>query len=444
MYLNIADMENQTNFTEGTNTVLHTNNWYAFLKYHGVVMTCLGVFIISGNILTLVALSKYPLLRIKQNLLIGSLSVADLCVGISAIIWITGVILWDTALVWDPTDILMVICNMISCFNLIVIGLNRFIAISMPFRYNKLVTRRNLVVLITAAWILPATICLVVYIMYGNYIEEHGTDELNLARIHQLAVVVSYVISCTILGGLYGIVIAKTRRQSRKIHSWTSKSPSNEGVQVSVNRRITNNDVQSITAGEPTRATQTATTCQTNTVPNSITAGQLTRATQTAATCQTNTVPNSITTGQLIRATQTTATCQTNTVPNSITTGQQIRATQTATTCQTNTVPNSITAGQPIRATKRTSAAQPIRGTKLVLVIMFTFLITMFPYTLHSIIRLSGKQPSVSVNILEYIGQQCLLVNSAINVLVYSVFVRNFRKAYKYMLCGCSNGSTAD
>ena len=107
--------------------VKRSANWANFLNYHNAIVACIVLLIITGNIITLVSLCRFQHLRRQQNALIGSLCVSDLCVGISITIWILFVIFFDGSQSFGSVDILATMCVIVSLFNFIIIGLDRFI-----------------------------------------------------------------------------------------------------------------------------------------------------------------------------------------------------------------------------------------------------------------------------------------------------------------------------
>ena len=91
-----------------------------------------------------------------------------------------------------------------------------------------------------------------------------------------------------------------------------------------------------------------------------------------------------------------------------------------------------------------TETKKAAKGTRVVLIIMSTTILLNFPYVLQAILKLAGIPPYLFVFILEYIAQECLFANSAINILIYAVFTTDFRKAYKAMFCRCGKEMSSE
>ena len=294
--------------------------WKVFLVYHVVLCGCITFCIFLGNIITLVALFKNRNLRIQRYAFIGSLCVADICV---ALCFIAYTVIWivkrqDTTDGWGPEDIIIVVSIYISIFHLIVIALDRFIAIVLPLRYASLVTPRVTAVMIASSWVLPVAIFSPVYI-HAMSVHVYIDGLIYVDRVHYFVLVTTCAVLSLLMCLLYGKIMMEAQKQTRKMRQ----------------RRL---------AFKP------------------------------------------------------------------------------------------ITHGQA-EVPQHPSLYQ--KGTKLVLRILLTCIIMYFPYVLHAVCHLQNTTPMFYKDVLQAVGEQCMMANSAVNILIYAVTLKAFRKAHRDIFCKC-------
>ncbi|XP_067863605.1 D(1B) dopamine receptor [Heptranchias perlo] len=128
----------------------------------GSLLSLLILFTLFGNTLVCAAVVRFRHLRTKvTNIFIVSLAVSDLLVAILVMPWkavaeVAGY--WPFGAfcnVWVAFDIM---CSTASIFNLCVISVDRYWAISSPFRYERKMTRRVASVMIGLTWALSVLI----------------------------------------------------------------------------------------------------------------------------------------------------------------------------------------------------------------------------------------------------------------------------------------------
>lgn len=118
---------------------------------------------ISGNLLVIVAVVPSPTLRSPTHSLIVNLAVADLLLGITVLplsatrelyagAWILGPSLCS---IWTSLDVL---CCTASILSLCGISVDRYIGVSRPLAYSRILTKRRARVLITVIWTLALAI----------------------------------------------------------------------------------------------------------------------------------------------------------------------------------------------------------------------------------------------------------------------------------------------
>ena len=187
--------------------------------YHIIVLILIQGFLLVGNIITLVALKRYRELHHQKNMLIASLSVADLAVGLCGLTsaGIDFAQRTGADYFWNRTYIVS-LCIMISFCHVICIALDRFIAVVKPLHYPSLMTKRTIYLMIMASWMIPIISIIPLY----EYTAAHG----NLDDIDMLSAKVTVIFSSIVIGviwPLYGKIIFETRSQVRKIRAFTEK-----------------------------------------------------------------------------------------------------------------------------------------------------------------------------------------------------------------------------
>ncbi|XP_074847827.1 D(1B) dopamine receptor [Carettochelys insculpta] len=128
----------------------------------GSLLSLLILWTLFGNVLVCVAIIRFRHLRSKvTNIFIVSLAVSDLLVALLVMPWkavaeVAGY--WPFGAfcnIWVAFDIM---CSTASILNLCVISVDRYWAISSPFRYERKMTQRVALVMISVAWALSVLI----------------------------------------------------------------------------------------------------------------------------------------------------------------------------------------------------------------------------------------------------------------------------------------------
>ncbi|KAK6493562.1 D(1B) dopamine receptor [Huso huso] len=128
----------------------------------GCLLAVLILWTLIGNILVCSAVIKFRHLRTKvTNIFIVSLAVSDLFVAVLVMPWkavaeVAGYWPFGTFCnIWVAFDIM---CSTASILNLCVISVDRYWAISSPFRYERKMTHRVAFVMISVTWTLSILI----------------------------------------------------------------------------------------------------------------------------------------------------------------------------------------------------------------------------------------------------------------------------------------------
>lgn len=133
----------------------------ALISFSAIILL---VLIVAGNLLVLVAISTDYRLKNIQNWFLGSLAVADLLLGLLILPfslfneilgrWIFGRLLCS---LWLAIDVLL--CTA-SIMHLCLISIDRYYSIVRPIQYKTSRTPNRVLAMIAGAWIISGLICL--------------------------------------------------------------------------------------------------------------------------------------------------------------------------------------------------------------------------------------------------------------------------------------------
>ncbi|XP_071477832.1 probable G-protein coupled receptor No18 [Diadema antillarum] len=175
-----------------------------------------------GNALVCIAVFRFAPLRIVANYFIVSLAVADMAVcGIVMPMaafqellgdWRLGVILCD---LWVCLDVLM---STASIWNLCVIALDRYMAITRPVWYALRRTPLMAAVAITSAWVLSVLVSIPALLFVGGYDETTAHEcVLNISPVFAIiSSMVSFYIPCVVVLIVYQRIFVAARHHSRR------------------------------------------------------------------------------------------------------------------------------------------------------------------------------------------------------------------------------------
>ncbi|XP_031784362.1 octopamine receptor Oamb isoform X3 [Nasonia vitripennis] len=127
------------------------------------VLAVVNVMVVLGNVLVILAVYNSIKLRNVTNMFIVSLAMADLMVGIAVLpfsatwevfkVWIFGDI-WCS--IWLAVDVWM--CTA-SILNLCAISLDRYLAVTRPVKYPQIMSPKRARLLVAVVWVLSFIIC---------------------------------------------------------------------------------------------------------------------------------------------------------------------------------------------------------------------------------------------------------------------------------------------
>ncbi|XP_053196988.1 D(5)-like dopamine receptor [Scomber japonicus] len=199
----------------------------------GCVLCVLIVSTLLGNTLVCAAVIKFRHLRSKvTNSFVISLAVSDLFVAVLVMPWravseVAGIWLFgrfcDT---WVAFDIM---CSTASILNLCIISMDRYWAISSPFKYESKMTRRFAFLMIGVAWTLSILISFIPVQLNWHHADNPTADSTaddpddcnaSLNRTYAISSsLISFYIPVAIMVGTYTRIFRIAQTQIRRISS---------------------------------------------------------------------------------------------------------------------------------------------------------------------------------------------------------------------------------
>ena len=191
-------------------------------------------FIVFGNTLTIVAVSKFHFLRTVTNMFTVSLACFDLLIAtvlpLNALLRYTDVIKARMEVCWLTTIVIVTsVCG--SLLTLFAIAIDRYTAVLYPLRYENLMTARRAFLIIAAVWAYT-TITPSISVPVTGYWPVEFCAIANLISPIMFITVFIGTISTSILGTtlLYAYIFFVARKHARSIDAQpTGEAGTNAG-----------------------------------------------------------------------------------------------------------------------------------------------------------------------------------------------------------------------
>ncbi|XP_076129327.1 trace amine-associated receptor 7c-like [Alosa pseudoharengus] len=173
----------------------------------------LVVLNVCGNLLVIISISHFKQLHTPTNFLIISLSTADLIVGTTDVPFL--LVLKNPDLHIDTTLYYVAfMCSgyvtFLSIYNVALISLDRFYALSNPFQYSKKVTVKVISIIIFSMWFISF-----MYNLAFVYFSVISTDELGIWA--NIDFIVSFLLPCCAIIILYTKIFVIARKHAISI-----------------------------------------------------------------------------------------------------------------------------------------------------------------------------------------------------------------------------------
>uniref|UniRef100_A0A3B4WFS9 D(1B) dopamine receptor n=1 Tax=Seriola lalandi dorsalis TaxID=1841481 RepID=A0A3B4WFS9_SERLL len=190
----------------------------------GCVLALLIIWTLLGNFTVCAAVYRYRHLRAKvTNIFIVSLALSDLLVAVLVMPWkavaeVAG--FWPFGgfcKTWLACDIM---CSTASILNLCVISVDRYWAISSPFRYERSMNKKVASVMIGVTWTVSVVISFVPVQLNWHRAEIDGSCDSSLSRTYAISSsLISFYIPVAIMIVTYTRIYRIAQMQIRMISS---------------------------------------------------------------------------------------------------------------------------------------------------------------------------------------------------------------------------------
>ncbi|XP_038869895.1 trace amine-associated receptor 6-like [Salvelinus namaycush] len=196
------------------------------------VISAVTVFL---NVLVIISISHFKQLHTPTNLLILSLSVSDLLVGL-IVIPVTTIAIMESC--WGFGEYFCVfqfyiscLCTTLSLGNLVLISIDRYVAVCDPLLYHSKITTTRMMCCISITWC-----CCIIYdaTIIKNFVNVQVQSRClkecliveGLNWVTTIDLVLKTVVPCSIIITLYLKIFVVARSQARKVFSKEAASVS--------------------------------------------------------------------------------------------------------------------------------------------------------------------------------------------------------------------------
>ncbi|XP_035391695.1 trace amine-associated receptor 6-like [Electrophorus electricus] len=209
-----------------------------------IFLSCIIICNVFLNLLVILSISHFKQLQTPTNLLILSLAVADLLMGL-VFMPVNTMQLRDSC--WYLGKMACIIFLVINCIsasasvcNMVLIAVDRYIAVSDPLLYSTKVTVCKMSSCIILGWSFS-----LLYVLVYLYFNDHLLPSQILSRCHGecilivksslviIDLVISFICPCSVILILYSIIFTLARRQAKAVRSVLNATSNRHRAKVS-------------------------------------------------------------------------------------------------------------------------------------------------------------------------------------------------------------------
>ncbi|XP_066506532.1 trace amine-associated receptor 13c-like [Hoplias malabaricus] len=218
---------------------VRTGPAYIFLF---IILSCVSVCTVILNLLVIISISHFKQLHTPTNLIILSLAVADLLVGLFLMPVKTMELVdtcWYLGIVWCFISQIMNLFSLsASLCSMIIIAVDRYIAVSDPLLYSSRVTVCKMSLIIIMGWS-SSLLYNIIYVYFNDYFLQSQTrcyGECVLYIKHSWVIidlVIVFVTPCSFIIILYSIIFKIAHYQAKAIRAVNNGVSKNQGENIS-------------------------------------------------------------------------------------------------------------------------------------------------------------------------------------------------------------------
>ena len=162
-----ADMDNFTYVITGVSTSATGNATPDSSLLEGCVVLVVTVGTIVSNVVNIIVWSRVGGLAPVTKFIVVNPSVSDILVGSVACapaVYSVFTGYWPFGVVWcQISGVVQGVSCAMSGWCISMVGIDRYIAIIWPFRYNQMMSNRNTVIIMTTLWLCASVRCADLY-----------------------------------------------------------------------------------------------------------------------------------------------------------------------------------------------------------------------------------------------------------------------------------------
>lgn len=186
----------------------------------------LAIFIIAVNLTVIILFIRHRTLRTVTNSFLVSLASSDLLAGLCGIPFVLYCSATHKFTICAITTLIWRFLSVSTVLHILLVSVDRYIAIVHAMRYHNIVTRRAFFALTTLAWTIAAFVSLIQLTWQIHLSEEaQKTSEKNQKTYDLATFVLFFMIPLLVMAYMYIRIFSTVRYHEKRI--WRFHSPTN-------------------------------------------------------------------------------------------------------------------------------------------------------------------------------------------------------------------------